>query len=286
MQAKERVKAAPRDAGMPWRSLPGYTSGGLLRDTGDRNCSPEHAKRELGGSTSFQYRKTGQCSPRLSASTGMRELLETVSEQAPAAALPEAGTGGTGDTSAHDAWLEVVKKRVQAKLERQMVNSSTNGSEPASPLHWQYRQQRKLVVPKEGVKEACPFTRDDAPPGGRPVQTPSRRRTMSPRGSLTGAGASTRSPSEGQNLDGSFSDMSSAEKVIESRRDYGYLQAQAVEKDPMHGSMDRSYLSMSSLKTSGSHTSFTASTISALDHPVHSIRARPMSAMQRRPVWR
>jgi len=282
MQGKERVRGGPQDVGMPWRQLPGYSPRGTLRETRDRNGSPDQMRRELGGSVQFQYRKSGQCSPRLSASTGMRELLEPVQEQPARAAAPAAA-------SPHEAWLDTVRRRLDARVERQ--TSGKSEAEEGRALHWQFRQQRKSTGTMHSAREGCPYTRDDVPTAGRQLQTPTRRRALSPQGSLAGTGASPTSRGGGSPLsDASFCDNASAEKVVERRRDYRYIQAQSEEgcSSPglRAGDHERSSLSLSSFRSCASPRSFGASTTSALEYPVHSVRPRPATALQQRPSWR
>jgi len=318
------VKDAPQDGGLPWRTLPGYSSTGSLRRTSSHSPSPEGSRRELGGTLNFKYRGVGQCSPRLSGGAGMRELLEPVEEdgcdpsKAPQASCVSPGSpcsptldGAKGRSEAscvspgtpyspmlegakkrseascvspgspRSPQLEWAKRRLDAKLDRQQTPGLTDDSEKS--FHWQYRQQKKQVVPKEGAKEGCPYNRDDAPPIPGRLQTPIRRTSLSPRSSL---GLSMPRLCGPEPIP--VWEYGSEERIPDARRDYGFVQAQQQEGcvSPTSRDLDTSSSSLASFRRTASVKSFTASTISALEHPVHSVKPRPNSVKPGRPQWR
>lgn len=284
-------------SGIPWRHLPSYDRNGLMAETGDRCSSPE-----LKQDVAMAFRR---CSTRFSnaSSRAMLDCLAPVEEHVgrkPGAGRDaESHAAGSqkdeGGADPREAWLEVLKRRSDAKRESWMPQRKTGvrtaeeertDTTPAAQ-HFKYKQQ--LKNPRAGteaeIKDACPFHREDSKPEARAVApaTPQLRLSRSRGDSMLGAKVVEDAPRKS-------SDAILPERVAEARRDFAYAQERPpTEKtpEPNTSSPDASGLtSSSSLKAlcrSGSARGLAPGNLFAMEPPVHSIRARGAAT---KPRWK
>jgi len=285
-------------AGIPWRHIPSYDRSGIMGDTGDRCSSAKELKHDV----ALTFRR---CSSRFSnaSSRAMLECLAPVVEHTG----PKPGAGMDIEnpwTGAHkhesradprEAWLEVVKRRSDAKREswttqrRASARSAEEEREDPTPAaqHLTYKQQ--LKNPRAGteaeIRDACPFHREDSEPGARAVvpATPQLRLPQSPGPSMFGAKVM-----EGPRK---AIEIALAEKVTEARRDYAHAQKpqSSTEKQPDLNATacDASALansnSQKTLCRSASARGMLSGQLLASEPPVHSIRARGAAT---KPRWK
>jgi len=106
-------------AGMPWRQIPGYDSGGRLCETGD----PHADRREIVKGSGMTEKRRAFFSPRLDQSSGVSELLGSSPMDQRLGILSENCENRPPpplkiDSEAREAWLDVVKRRTNAKFDR------------------------------------------------------------------------------------------------------------------------------------------------------------------------
>lgn len=285
--------------GIPWRHIPVYDAAGTIQRTGDSYGVPEVLQKD----EMVTYRRKGQFSPVHSSSEGTRELLETVRESRTNSGEIIADPPGfprASPPSAREAWMELVRRRSSGRTSLNGHSSpsighqSTNGDDRSSlasgfatDRHWAFKKQKGGAVEVAATKEHCPYHREDSIPESRAVQTPTKRTSLasrSPRPSLGG------DPEVDMHA-------FAAEKVTEARRDWQYLQDKPSAESEHLRSPNRSSFGNSPDKSPYTNRSVASATSSrsgagrsqassAMDHPVHSLRARPPSEMARRPRWR
>lgn len=191
--------------GVPWRQIPSYNQTGLMSETGDMYGGPEKEKHAV----PLQYRKKGHCSMRLGSSEGMKDVLTDPPTEV---------------ESARDQWLNVIKRRYEAKHERKLPDKSDS-----SKLHWSYRPAKK-VSGDFSTKDTCPYFREDAIPETQCYQprkvdwrlkaaTNKRTPPVTPVGSIAGPGLVS-----GARDVNPTSSQCAAMRVAEARRDYAHRQ--------------------------------------------------------------
>lgn len=300
--------------GIPWRSIPSYDSAGRLCETGD----PLADRKSIIKSSGIGEKKRSSFSPRLESSIGIAELLSPVSEnlenRPPASPTsPTSASSVKIDSDAREAWLDVVKKRVEAKRDKtksvpiavrpvkQMTGGlPTTGSYAGPPepvaacrdpqthedlLHWSWRSIRKgVATSSDATKDTCPWQRDDSDgAGSKAMQVPGNRVYRSPSAKLCGAAIPSNGGAENQ---------LSAEQVVENRRDWQFAQDKWDRDDACDldfHAQDSTALGKcanirSSLTKSASARSFSSATLTTTMNHVHSIRARPDASY--RPRWK
>jgi len=293
---KEIGKRNKESKGIPWRQIPGFDANGRFCESGDPQADAKLINR---AARHQMKRRTHGC--RNDNSHGVSELLAPVSENCENRPPPPPKI----DSEAREAWLDTVKRRIEAKYERTAPRyppsssansvsgySSVNGgefsatsvnSEEMSPrMHWQWRQLRKgQDTPRDQIKDSCPFPRDDSNGhGAKSIQMPPHGRAPP---QLQGTVVTV----DGEKRNGDV--MIHAEQVAEARRDWRYSQVKAGTWD-CDGSFD-SYMHSNDdslgggpyMTRSASARSFSASTVSSATQKVHSVHARPGSF---RPRWK
>lgn len=197
-QKEARLRGAGKDIGkrnkeskgIPWRQIPGFDRNGHFCESGDPQADAKLIKK----AARHQMKKRSQFTGRHDNSQGVTELLAPVSENCENRPPPPPKI----DSEAREAWLDTVKRRVEAKYERTAPRyppsssansvsggcSSVNGGECSaasatskdvmSPrTHWTWRQLRKGHSPRDPIKDSCPFQRDDSNGNGvKSVQMP------------------------------------------------------------------------------------------------------------------
>mmetsp|Transcript_140069 Transcript_140069/g.254698 ORF Transcript_140069/g.254698 Transcript_140069/m.254698 type:complete len:647 (+) Transcript_140069:60-2000(+) len=251
-------------AGIPWRQIPVYDRMGSMYECGDPYGDFDSSRKHAIG---MQGKKHGSYSPRhrgqhANSGEGARDRLSMglapVSENAensPPASLTSSNLKeNLQSSSAREAWLDVVKRRMDAKRNasdetgfRQHTlpvrdprqGFSLNGTQDAGEvqhglkarnLHWTWRHSRKSVSFQELpsaeranlIKDSCPYSRDDSTVPSQPAASPKSRRALQPPATLT---------SELGDCDPPL-DHFVAQKHSEARRDWQYHQDQR-EMDAM-----------------------------------------------------
>jgi hypothetical protein len=214
------------------------------------------------------------------------DLLSTVSENCQNIPPPPEKIS----SDAHKAWLQMVKKRFADKQgdprpqKPQDVEPSSNEATEGAELHWRWRQLRKgNTTPRDSIKDACPFHREDSRTDAKALQSPGWRPNIGPAPKLQGSSANC-SPNAGEISLGE----AVSEQVADNRRDWNLIQ----DKMTYHTNIDESIVSSrrslgSGLSKSLSAHSFSGSTMASLTAPVHSVRVRRDAATtSRRPRWK
>eukprot|EP00811_Abedinium_folium_P008961 NODE_18282_length_901_cov_1.445736.p2 GENE.NODE_18282_length_901_cov_1.445736~~NODE_18282_length_901_cov_1.445736.p2 ORF type:complete len:153 (+),score=25.86 NODE_18282_length_901_cov_1.445736:296-754(+) len=147
----------------------------------------------------------------------MREILVEPGKE------PPPSVGG----SARDAWLDVVKRRYEAKHDRKLPDKQLLDFESRSLHHLQ--KPAKKVSSEFSTKDTCPYFREDSIPELREVQapTPHRRSVLAPTSNFTSSGPVVHSEGSCAQDGPLTSSQLLPEKVPESRRDYTTRQARA-----------------------------------------------------------
>lgn len=280
--------------GIPWRQIPSYGRNGLLGETGDPY--PQDSKKAV----EMDYKKKAHFSQKLAGSNGIKSTLGVLQENCEST-LPFSPV--RRETSPRGAWLEVVRRRQEAKMfpadqvRAPISFMKCSSGEPAciADLHMQWRQQRKTVHAPEALKDACPYYREDSAPDTRVVQppTPHKRCNLSTSPRVGSASSPYASVSSCDVVLPQSEPLPSSERVSEARRDWQYCQDKAdcgAHEEGLLGESASGSACMNrcgsvlSVQRSGSIRSFSTQTASSVQHPVHSIRARPPGPQK--PRWK
>lgn len=256
-------------AGIPWRQIPVYDRLGAMFECGDPYGDADSSRRSAIG---MQGKKHGSYSPRHCRgegnrgdgardrlSMGLAPVSENAENSPPATLTSQNLKENLQSSSAREAWLDVVKRRMDAKRnasdetgfrqhtmlrDPRELNGFKDAGEvahglKARNLHYTWRHSRKSVSFQElpGVeranliKDSCPYSRDDSTIVSQPTSSPNRRRSPQPPAHATpsgaaGSGGSASTPvGAGVDSDPPL-DNFVAKRVYEARRDWQYHQDQ------------------------------------------------------------
>lgn len=182
----QRGKAS---VGVPWRQLPAYDRIGMMQETGD-----PYAHDALKRAVPMSYKRRAEFSAKHSG-RGIKGVLAPVEEDVENVP-PKTPAQESREPSVREAWLDLVKRRAEAKFVSPLVPSrkddakDVQAQEDKRGLHFVYKQQ-KMRVPDSSASvcsaDACPYSRDDTMTSSRHVRTPVRRNNLAPPSMLIGA---------------------------------------------------------------------------------------------------
>lgn len=260
--------------GIPWRQIPSFDRMGLMAETGD-----PHYTDAIKRAAAMPVRKKSEYGHRHRGG-GMKDLLHGggSNENTPPMLVEEK----RGQRDAREAWLDLVKRRQEAKM--------VTPDEDKRAVHHTYRKQRKSTGSDTSstMKDMCPYYREDSIPEGRAVQppTPHKRNNLAPPSAL-------RRTEMTPVLSSRSSEPSPpSERVMEARRDWQYSQDKTIMdgtsspaaggggRSPGGGAVSRAS-SARSLGADAINRSISAKQV-ALTVPIHSVRARPSAPSRQR----